>query len=445
MPNYLDNVDVIDAKGHVTNVQMQDRGTLALAQQIVIDLNNEISAREASEANINTNLDNEITARTNADANLLTLINETTVAVNVKAFGAVGNAKYYNKATRSYWANSGYTVTPTSDVAAVNAAIAYADANNIDIIYFPNGYYYLPNWSYNLDITKHSFVGGGDTALVSSGLTNGQKFITISSPLSLDMYNTAKTPLRNISLWGCYGVGSGVSVSGLYINIAQNVVACHTSFENVVVKDFYTGLNSVQGYKTIFYNFSAIACEVGILLASESAIPQYFIGGYVECCGTGLLNLGTGWCVAVFISYAFEYNLEQVALNYGNKFIGCRFENDPMCLRNGYNITVNGYYNFFDNCDFLFLNNYTSNVGNWIDNPSQYVGTSVIAPIFSGNGEIHFTNCRIALDNMDIDSGFYIVSIPVYVINSTFDVPTAEQSRLIDSTNYKTISNEFIV
>lgn len=43
MANYLDNMDVIDANNNPTNVLLQDRGTLALANQLRVDVNNLIT------------------------------------------------------------------------------------------------------------------------------------------------------------------------------------------------------------------------------------------------------------------------------------------------------------------------------------------------------------------------------------------------------------------
>ena len=412
------------------------------------ELNTEILNRVAADNALGGRIDQEIYDRQYAIAALKTAIDEDLLlnsnTVNVKAFGAVGNAKYYNKTTRTYWADSNYTEAPHNDVDAVNAAIAYAIAHNIDTIYFPNGFYYLPNWTYNMDISKMRFVGEGETALVSAGLTSGS-FITISSPLDLNEYNTAKIPLVNISLWGSYGIGSGSAVNGLYINIPTNVVACHSSFVNVVVKDFFHGLDSNQGYKTIFYNFSAIACQVGIYLNSNSAIPQYFIGGFIECCGQGLFFDGPDWSNAIFYAYAFEYNLQQIAVSNGVIFDSCRFENDPLCTKQSYNFTINGQHVFFNNCDIMLLSNFELNVPNWIANPAQYkTATSITYALFAGSGDLHLLNSRIGLANIPIDAGFYLIGLRTYAINSEFNGNADAMSKLIDTANYQVISNTLL-
>ena len=408
-------------------------------------IDQEILDRHAADTALGGRIDQEILDRQSAISAINTRIDdllEGEAYVNVKRFGAVGNAQYYQLSTRSYWADSNCTIQPHNDVDAINAAINYALDNNINIVYFPTGYYYLPNWTYDLDITKLRFVGSGETALVSSGLQTGN-FITISSPLSLNMYNTAKCPLENISLWGCYGVGSGSTVNGLAINTATRVVACHCSFKNVVVKDFNYGLYGLQGYKTIWYNFSAIACRYGIWLDPNCAIPMYFIGGFVECCGIGLMHNGNDWSNLVFESTAFEYNMQQISVNYGAVFNNCRFENDPRCEMSSYNYTVSGKYCFFNNCDFMLLPNYEGNVSNWIYNPSQYIVRDTITFAQFAGTDIHLTNCRVGLGDIPLGSGFYIFAFTyVYAINTRAEnIPAA---KLIDTSTYQTIHDTMI-
>lgn len=440
-----DNIDAEALTREQADTTLQnniDAETLAREQAdsgLQNNIDAEALAREQADTGLQNSLDAETLARERADADII----DRFTCVNVKHFGAVGNARYYNKTSRTYWVDSNYTVAPHNDVEAVNAAIAYAVNHGIGTIYFPAGYYYLPNWTYNIDISKLRFVGEGETALVSSGLTSGA-FITISSPLMLDMYNTAKTPLENISLWGCYGIGSGVPVNGLYIDIPVNVVACHCSFRDIVVKDFYIGYDIDQGYKTIWYNISAIACQTGINLAPNAGIPMYFIGGFVECCGVGLFSNGTGWTQIVFDEFAFEYNLEQIGINSGIVFRSCRFENDPLCTRASYNITINGDDVFFDRCDFLLLHNFVENVNNWIANPSQYInGTSITAALFAGTGNFNMRDCNIGLDNTPVGEGFYIINFEkTSAINCRFKGSTAAMLKLIDSTEYQAISTQ---
>lgn len=67
MPNYLDNIDVIDSNGTVTNALLQDRGTLALANQNASNLASEITNRQNADTALSNNISAEATARKNAD------------------------------------------------------------------------------------------------------------------------------------------------------------------------------------------------------------------------------------------------------------------------------------------------------------------------------------------------------------------------------------------
>ena len=408
-------------------------------------IENEKTARESADTSLSELIKNEKTARESADNAINTILTEVrNRCVNVKDFGAVGNANYYDVSSKKYYVDTAHKITPKSDVSAINAAIAYALENHIHTVYFPKGHYYLPNWSYNLDIDNLRFVGEGDSVLCSYGLTGGA-FITISSALDLDEYNTAKTPLMNISLWGAYNDGETLSgVTGLLFNVAESVVPCHCGFYNVVVKDFNIGLGTGQIYKSIFYNFTALACGIGINLVANSAIPLYFMGGFIECCCYALSNSNTGYTQCVFENVAFEYNRQQLYTTGRTTFIGCRFESDPLSASAGKNVLQISNA-LFQDCDFLFLPNYVSNVQHWIANAAGFVKSQVDAAIIGNNsGYTTFMNCKIGLDtSIAIGSGFYIISgnnLGFY--NSEIN---AKPNNLIAESSYRTFTDKLVI
>lgn len=123
MPNYLDNIDIIDANEQTVNVLLQDRETLALANQ------------NAS------NIAQEITDRTNADTALQATIDdviEDVYYLNVKDYGAVGDG-----------------VTDDTDAiqSAINAAVG--NAVNKSVIVFPNGTYVING---SIEIYSSNFI-----------------------------------------------------------------------------------------------------------------------------------------------------------------------------------------------------------------------------------------------------------------------------------------------
>lgn len=332
--------------------------------------------------------------------------------VNVKDFGAIGEANFYDPATKQFYVNFPLSGVPRSDVDAVNNAIQYALDNGIDTVYFPKGKYYLPNWSYDLDISKLRFVGTNESALCSTGLVSGY-FIKLVGPIGLNQYDTAKSPLENIALWGSYNTGvPSLNVVGLLIGSGPEVSVVHDSFKNVVIKDFNVGLKGGQTYKAIFYNLSIIACGYGIFLESGSAIPLYFIGGFIEACGIGYYSEGIGWSNVVFVAFSFEYNRQQVNCSTRTVFNGCRFESDPLSTTaNVFQLNAEAQC-AFNSCDFLFLPNYVANISNWIDNPAQFLNATVGTPLFSVVAKIvNFIDCKIGVDNsIPFAGGFYKIS-----------------------------------
>lgn len=367
-----------------------------------------------------------------------------TAYVNVKDFGAVGDCGYLDIATFIFYTDSTESKTPTDDTAAINAAIAYADANNIDTIYFPDGGYYLPNWSYDLDISKHQFVGTGNSQLCSSGLTDGA-FITLSSPLDLQMYDNARAPLVNIAFWGAYDpMGSG-TVAGIRYNVAENLVACHAAFYNIAIKNFNIGLDCQQAYKTTWFNLAAIACGIGININAAAAIPLYFIGGFIECCYYGVQALGAQWEMVSFYSFAFEYNRTHIAISTPMLFYGCRFEGDPTSGDNYmFNLGITSGRIMFEQCDFLFLKNYADNVRHWINNPTQYVksGDMTYGLFYIPSGDVYFETCRFGIaDAITFASGFYLITAVTNSVGAFNSTWYNAGSNLIATEYYKAQTN----
>lgn len=177
-------------------------------------------------------------------------------AVNVKHFGAVGNASYYNKANMQYYADSEFTVLPHDDTAAVTAAIAYAKSNGFNKVFFPCGDYYLPNATYTVD-KDIDFVGEHGTWLVSTGLSAGS-FITVNC-------NT--------------GFGSGFGATEYYLNnihVKGNYFKCNADIKSVAGIEFKGNATQHRGlFATSAWNFN-----IGFLIseATESRFDHIYAG-----------------------------------------------------------------------------------------------------------------------------------------------------------------------
>lgn len=363
-------------------------------------------------------------------------------AVNVRKFGAYGDAVYYDLGGNKYYSDSAGTPCH-DDTSAIDAAMAYALAHDIHTLYFPDGAY-LYKGKITLDISKMRFVGENNSALVSEGLTSGS-FITLTGPLDLKQYNFAKSPLYNINLWGAYYNGLTKSdVTG--IEFANNFVPCHLHIENVSIVHFNNGAKAGEIYKSVFTNVSFIACGTGVFIPSGTAVPVYFANCFFECCGTGVYCALSGYSQLNFVNCAFEYNRQTITTISFANFVSCRFEYDNQSAINpadntailpfqwGQNDANTSMINFSD-CQFLDLHHYPDNVKYWIDNP--VIDTNRSQNVFYLNSSlsagVHFDNCSFSVESFPT-SNYYMSGTGIIfkdckvtgISESTFINPSAK-------------------
>lgn len=156
------------------------------------------------------------------------------VAVNVKKFGALGNANYFNSNDSKWYEDSSFTILANDDTTPIQNAINYAEQSN-GILYFPEGNYIFTS---NMTISSGmKFIsGGGKVKLIHSGkdyvgininntqdlLISGLSFIgdDITNPMTLTWIESNE----GIKFYNCYfGTmgGSALSFSkcnGVYID-----------------------------------------------------------------------------------------------------------------------------------------------------------------------------------------------------------------------------------
>ena len=432
--------------GQIENLQTTVNGQIENLQTTVnVQIENLQTTVNGQIKNLETTVNGQIeNLTTNVNNTIDEIEKQIEGAVNVRAFGAVGDANYYDNSTMRYYKNAEHTLEPTSDVTAVNNAIAYAIENNLHTIYFPKGEYYLPNWSYTLDISKLNFVGDGNASLISTGLGDKSTFITLVSPLDLGMYDNARTPIRSIAIKGAYFNGiKSASVNGIKFDVDTKIVPCHSSFENVVIMRFANGISAGQIYKTTFINCTIIACEHGYHLDAKAAIPVYIIGGFIECCDYGIVDLAATWGNLVVVGCALEYNRSAIYCPSDGRdiFIGCRIEGDPL---SAINYPIQGNNCCFTDCDFLFINNYVDNVRYWINNPSQFIKEEYSSLIYSNLGEMRFENCLIGVDNgiKQASGNYKIATIAngLHIVNCKWN---GDSTNIADPQYYATIKTTF--
>ena len=206
-------------------------------------------------------------------SNLVAAVNEVNAAlglagtsVNVKYFGAVGDAIYYNKADNLYYSDSNYTTRPTNDYQAITQAIQYAIDNKIKFVYFPSGSYYCGDGQFNIGEDTVSFIGDIGSELISEGLTSGA-FITLAAGTR---YQNSNAIMSNITLLGNY-----------FVNDWTN--------RNVIALDYGTG-NWMQG--RLLENVSVARFNVGIYFSNATEL--HIRGGKIILCDNGLIFEGEG-------------------------------------------------------------------------------------------------------------------------------------------------------
>lgn len=320
--------------------------------------------------------------------------------VNVKSFGAVGDAMYFNKDNNQFYKNSTFTTKPTSDVNAFTSAINYCKNNKIKRLYCPSGRYYLPNFAITLKLGELEIVGDGDTCLCSEKLTSGN-FITITSDTGADTYCINKSPLRDITLWGTYAnISNGVTtIKGLAIGGSTTVVMVGAMFENIAVRGFNLGLDLGFAYKSTFLNVNISCCNYGVYIRKGGAIPISFINSHIWLCRVGLTSLGTGYEIIQITNCSFEYNLSDIASGAELRIVNTRFEGDLFAGINSI-ITCSNKANLF-NCQFLYLPNFVENASPWINNAESLIHTSSTGIIYATGPIFALWGC-----NINVDAGY---------------------------------------
>lgn len=330
------------------------------------NLQDEITNRENADNTLDQKITAEATARAEADTVLEEKIKFAGNAfVNVRNFGAVGDAAYFDKDTRLWYKDSTKAERPTSDVAAFEAAIQYALDNNICTIFVPNGKYYLPNKTFTFAAEKIRLVGETNSSLISEGLTDGS-FIKFTSTQATN-YDFNKMLLSNIKLWGCYDEDKQnptKRIVGLHLTGGDYFM--HTTMFAVDIQYFNVGFRGGRGcYKLGLYDLTVTACDNAIFIDNEysAAVPMHFYNLCVDVCASGItLAVGGGSCISVVGGsiehcHRFVYTLGIV------NFTNVRFEWDLL-----YNYDDNGNSAeaftaatsdlaniVFNNCDFYTL------------------------------------------------------------------------------------------
>ena len=354
-------LDLIRSNNEAIVQESVDRENADIALQDNIDA--EQLARENSDETLQDNIDAEQLARENADDtlqnqigllsnldttnknNLVSAINEVYnlpkgVYVNVRDFGALGAKIYYNKSDNKYYADDRYTTAPPSDVTAFETAIQNAIANNKKYVYIPAGYYYLPNKSFTLT-ENLTFIGEGNSYLISTGLTGDTAFITINVTSDMTEYSASPTLISDITILGDYFTGyRKTNTNGVTAISVGDAWVQHRNIVNVGVLNFDIGFKFRAAVETHMNHCSVCLCNCGIAFNETNGynpVPFFFENGTIELNGTGICAPNGGYSTIHIINSGYSGGRLPY---YGkaNLYIsGCRMEYalDAMCDNSG--------------------------------------------------------------------------------------------------------------
>ena len=400
-----------------------------------------------------------------------------TLFVNVLDFGAKGDALYYDNVNFKWYKDKDKTLEPTDDSEAIQNAINYAEENNIHTVYFPDGHYYCKNKSFVINSSKLMFLGENNTELISVGLVS-DSFIKITSDITLDQYNYARTPLVNISISGNYFTNTydfnvNAGVTGISIGYGsspeQTIISPHICLYNTTIVHFNVGVALLSAYKSGAVNLSIIGCDYGIYStindAGNSAINWLVHQIFIEACSCAIFTTSHGFNSLHFIGGAIEYN-RVIARSISKLiFTNVRFESD---LTASVNDSLAGVAQFtiddsaqssltLDSCLFLYLNNqYSANISYWIPEKMQKKASKVLtdciiyAPSTTllGIEKVMISNCNFA-SNQPLASDYLINcntnSVTIKGWDTQFDYPYYICAGL-NTLNFSAINdNEYII
>lgn len=329
-----------------------------LSEAITTAVNDEATARENADDRLDTKIDNEITnreeaitgnyntlhseidsatsslygeitdeatARSEADIRLENMFNVNSERVNVRAFGAVGDAKYYNKTDNRYYKDSSFTQTPTNDYTAIQAAITYATSHGIKNIFFPKGSYYCGAGTFNIGEDSVSFIGETGTELISSGLTSGA-FITVACG---SQYADVSTVLENITILGSYFKNDWTQNAVIGINFGTDGWTQGRSINNIGIALFNVGIHYTAATEFHMNDSKIILCDTGVVFGGSGAynpMPAWFNNVTIELNGRGIFASKGGYST-LFLTNCGLSGGSQLYQGFASiKMTNCRME-----------------------------------------------------------------------------------------------------------------------
>lgn len=374
---------------------------------------------------------------------------------NVMAFGATGNGT-------------------TDDTVAVNAALAYIQANG-GTIYFPAGQYYCPNginWSAPTNDSSHQWRLIGDGGRVSQILTH-------NANISLDLGGRNRVILEHIGIndngtaanvgiarYGTSDLSGGengdfhtyrdVYVTGIYLKACVYSIASEV---NDHYDCYFVNNATGAGYATNSSNFLSVSGSAHTISGGSNTVNNFYGGtiqGYSGGCSLYVTNGdhdNLNFYGTYFVGDSSGHNVRMGTaatdgITGNTVFDGCRFEatgtgTDAIYVLAGVvtNVKVRdctGLSVYWDPASTIVSGAY-----GWVIDGNQTYGGRIVIP--------QITNCHIRIPPT-LSAAITTVTINTGVANSYLEAQTFSfggsaivYSSLIIENNYSGTSNYNVI
>ena len=349
---------IITDRGSLSNLNTSDKSSIVNAINEVLDT---LGTTAGNLSDLDTTDKNNLVAAINE---VLGTISRSGVYVNVKSFGAVGDARYYNKADNLYYSDAGFTTRPTNDFAAINAAIQYAITNNVKFVYFPSGSYYCGDGQFTIGEDTVSFMGDIGSELVSEGLTSGA-FVTLDAGTR---YANSNAIMSNITLLGNYFVNDWTNRDVIALNYGTGSWMQGRLLENISIVRFNVGIYFNNATELHVKGGKILLCDNGLIFEGSgnyNPMPAWIDSMTIELNARGIFATKGGYST-LFLSNCGLSGGSQLYIGYAAiKMTNCRMEFalHECCDKNGNPVppidivgdassAISGVS--FVNCQFLF-------------------------------------------------------------------------------------------
>jgi len=280
-----------------------------------------------------------------------------------------------NKVTKTLYSvtigasNADYNYNGTDIAVAINAAIDAAPVGGIDIFIRPGTYTIATPITMKNKANLQIRGAGKERTLITASGGNFSYFDMVNSSYRYK-YRLAEFSLDNVT-----------ATAG---SVAFDMeLLSDTSFDNIVIKNFETGLSLANGmFYNSFYKVDTEDCNNAVVFTSGS-LDQPNSNTFISCkflSSPALINTKNGTSVNVntitlnngnnnsFISCQFEnFNRALYINDVGNSFVSCRMESNDVTAANVFiSIDANGKNNQFTGT-YYSGNDYISRTSSIVD------------------------------------------------------------------------------